>query len=169
MEALIFSDSHGRAERIEEVLFRQIRKPDAVFFAGDGLRDLSRADLSGASVYAVLGNCDWFSSDPNLQTEQLISFGGVRILLTHGHLYNVKHGYGALIVRAARMGVDVAIFGHTHLPHLERLEAGREVGGVTLQHPLHLFNPGSLGADGSFGSLTVKNGQLLLSHGSLQA
>lgn len=169
MEALIFSDSHGRAERIEEVLLRQIRRPDAVFFAGDGLRDLSRADLSGASAYAVLGNCDWFSPDPSLQTEQLISFGGVQILLTHGHLYNVKHGYGALIAHAARMGVDLVIFGHTHQTYAETLPKGLEVGGVILQRPLHLFNPGSLGADGSFGSLTVKNGQLLLSHGSLQA
>ena len=167
MEALIFSDSHGHAERIEEVLLRQIRQPDAIFFAGDGLRDLGRAGLDDRTVYAVLGNCDWFSPDPSLQTEQLVSVGEMTVLLTHGHLYNVKHGYGALLAYAARLGVDVAVFGHTHVPHLEMLPKGSEVGGRVLERPLYLFNPGSLGADGSFGTLTVKNGQILLAHGQL--
>ncbi|MBQ2734446.1 MAG: YfcE family phosphodiesterase [Clostridia bacterium] len=168
MEALIFSDSHGHAERIEEILLRQVRRLDAVLFAGDGLRDLDRAGLGDQNVYAVLGNCDWFSPDPHMQTEQIISFGGFNILLTHGHLYNVKHGYGALLVHAAKIGADIVIFGHTHVPHLETISQGSEVGGVVLERPLYLFNPGSLGADGSFGTLTVRNGQILLAHGRLE-
>ena len=168
MEALIFSDSHGHAERIEEVLLRQVRRPDAIFFAGDGLRDLDRADLDGQTVRAVLGNCDWFSSDPNVNTECVCTFGGVTVLLTHGHLYNVKHGCGALLAHAARIGADVVIFGHTHVPHLETFPKGSEIGGVVLERPLYLFNPGSLGADGSFGTLTVQGGQILLAHGRLE-
>lgn len=168
MEALIFSDSHGHAERIEEVLLRQIRQPDAIFFAGDGLRDLGRAGLDDRTVYAVLGNCDWFSPDPSMQTERLLSFGGRNVFLTHGHLYNVKHGYGALLVHAAKIGADIVIFGHTHVPHLETISQGSEVGGVVLERPLYLFNPGSLVADGSFGTLTVRNGQILLAHGRLE-
>ena len=164
---MIFSDSHGRAERIDEMLMRQLRRPDAILFAGDGVRDLACADLSGQAVHAVLGNCDWFSHDPSLQTEQLVSVGEMTVLLTHGHLYNVKHGYGAVLAYAARLGVDVAVFGHTHVPHLEMLPKGSEVGGRVLERPLYLFNPGSLGADGSFGTLTVKNGQILLAHGQL--
>ena len=41
MNILVFSDSHGRGSRMLEALARQIKKPDAVIFLGDGLRDLS--------------------------------------------------------------------------------------------------------------------------------
>ena len=59
---MIVSDSHGRYERLSELLDRQ-RGVDALMFLGDGLADLERADayLRGFSVFAVKGNCDSFS------------------------------------------------------------------------------------------------------------
>ena len=167
MEALIFSDSHGHAERMEQALLLQVQRPDAVFFAGDGVRDLDRIGLALPPVHAVLGNCDWFSADPTLQTERLIPFGEHQILLTHGHMYSVKHGYGALLAHAVRLGADLVLFGHTHVPHLEILPTGACVAGKTLTRPLYLFNPGSIGMDGSFGTLSVRGEQVLFGHGRL--
>ena len=163
MDYLIFSDSHGRRNALLDVVQRQIQPPAAVFFAGDGLRDLEVLEGYDLTVHAVAGNCDWMALE---EQERLILAGGLRVLLTHGHLYSVKSGYGRLIARGASLGADVILFGHTHQPHYERLEAGTELGTCVLAKPLHLFNPGSV-AEGSFGTLTVQNGQVLLSHGRI--
>ena len=40
MEYLVLSDSHGRADLVDRAIELQLRKPDAVLFLGDGLRDL---------------------------------------------------------------------------------------------------------------------------------
>ena len=60
MEFLIFSDSHGRKQAMEEAFRRQIRLPDAVLFLGDGLRDLDANDFSPSTLFAVRGNCDFY-------------------------------------------------------------------------------------------------------------
>lgn len=165
MDILIFSDSHGAADRMQEVLYRQIRRPDAIFFLGDGLRDLDTLRIDGIPLYAVCGNCDWFSPSP---TELQVSLAGHTFFATHGHMYHTKSGYGALLCHAACQNVDIILTGHTHEAYYERLEAGTVLGGITLSRPLHLFNPGSIGGyRASFGLLTVQNGQLLFSHGTL--
>ncbi len=170
MEFLIFSDSHGASRSMEEVLARQVRSPDAILFLGDGLRDLGRAELFGSSVFAVRGNCDWTSKSPDgseVPNECLLQWEGHRLLLTHGHLYQVKYGYGALIAHAATVGAELVLFGHTHVPLDERVCAGETVGGVRLERTVHLFNPGSLGQDGSFGCLSLRGETVLFSHGRL--
>ena len=167
MELLIFSDSHGRGDRMQEALDRQVHRPDAIFFLGDGLRDVNALELNGISLYAVRGNCDWFASTI-APDEQLLALGGLTILATHGHLFNTKSGYGALLAYAAGKDVDLVLTGHTHLSHNEMLPAGTVIGGKALTRPMYLFNPGSIGAfDATFGVLTVRGGAVLLSHGSL--
>ena len=167
MEYLIFSDSHGRLQRMREVLARQITIPDGILFLGDGLRDADALDDGTLPVYTVQGNCDWFSAFSDACREQVLTPGGCRIFMTHGHDYDVKSGYGALLRRAVELDVDVAPFGHTHVAHCESFAAGTEIAGRVLSRPLYLFNPGSIGTDGSFGCLTVRQGKILLSHGRL--
>lgn len=161
MEYVIFSDSHGRSRYLCEVLDRQIERPEAIFFAGDGLRDLQSLEGLNIPTHAVAGNCDWMALE---EQERLILVEDFKVLLTHGHLYAVKNGYDRLIERGIALGADLILFGHTHLPLYERFGEGTCVCGHVLTKPLHLFNPGSV-ADGSFGTLTVKNRQILLSHG----
>ncbi len=169
MELLIFSDSHGRGRYMEQVLARQVKTPDAILFLGDGLRDLNEAARTGLPTYAVQGNCDWNGRllDGNeAEREMTLSFEGHRLLLTHGHLYHVKSGLGALIMHAAETDSDIVLYGHTHTPKLERIDAGETVGGFRLTRPMQLFNPGSL-AEGSFGTLALRGNQVLFSHGEL--
>lgn len=166
MDVLIFSDSHGHGSRMQEALDRQISRPNAVFFAGDGLRDVDAVDFGSVDLYAVQGNCDWFSATA-VRTELVTALGGHTILLTHGHMYGVKGGYGALLSHAAKVGADIVLFGHTHLPYLETIPQGSEIGGVILTRPLYLFNPGSIGMDGSFGTLVLRGENVLFSHGQL--
>lgn len=168
MECLILSDSHGRYGAIGEAFRRQVRTPDAVFFLGDGLRDLDAGDVYGSTLYAVQGNCDWtprLADGTEVCDELLLQFEGHRLLICHGHRYQVKSGRGAILARAVRAGADIVLFGHTHLPLEERIEAGTQVCGVAIERPVYLFNPGSIGQGGSFGTLSMRGEQVLFSHG----
>ena len=167
MEFLIFSDSHGSAQNMAAAIDRQIKTPDAVLFLGDGARDLDRLFLCDIPIWAVRGNCDWSSSDYADKTERTLYFEGHTILLCHGHEWGVKGGMGALIAHAAEVGADIVLFGHTHTPTLQTIAAGEQVKGITLTRPMYLFNPGSIGYEGSFGTLTLKGESVLLSHGKL--
>lgn len=166
MEILILSDSHGRAHRIEEALSRQIKRPDAVLFLGDGLRDLDALVDPSVLLYAVRGNCDFFSPGADVPDERSLFWEGHRLLLCHGHTYGVKGGIGPLLSAGVRMGADLLLFGHTHMPYLERIGAGERIAGVTLERDVYLFNPGSL-AQGSFGTLHLNGDEVLFSHGVL--
>jgi len=146
---------------------RQPTPPDAIFFLGDGLRDTGDPIFELTPLYAVRGNCDWFSGYDDTPGERVLSWAGHTLLLTHGHEYNVKSGVGALLLRAASVGADIVLFGHTHEPICERIPAGSvAVGGQMYPRDIWLFNPGSIGMDGSFGTLSVRGSQFLLSHGS---
>ena len=167
MELLIFSDSHGSAQNMTAAIDRQIKMPDAVLFLGDGARDLDRLFLCDIPIWAVRGNCDWSSSDYADKTERTLYFEGHTILLCHGHEWGVKGGMGALIAHAAEVGADIVLFGHTHTPTLQTIAAGEQVKGITLTRPMYLFNPGSIGYEGSFGTLTLKGESVLLNYGKL--
>lgn len=167
MNILIISDSHGRRDLVREVIDRT--HPDAILFAGDGLRDLPDVDPS-CEVYAVRGNCDFVTfADPvdgECPEETLVLLGGIRILLVHGHRYGVKSGLGAAIARAAARQADVLVFGHTHTPVELCIRPDADSSyGTSLEKPLWVFNPGSLGYERSFGTLTIRNGQILFGHG----
>lgn len=159
MEFLIFSDSHGKRKNIAAAMARQIRKPDAVLYLGDGLSDIGDR-LEEIPVIRVRGNCDWrFPGEP-VGEREVLSFEGHRLLLTHGHLYGAKSGVGGLLQAAKETGADLVLFGHTHRQEL--LTIPEEETGKTI----YLFNPGSIG-NGEFGTLRLTENTVLFAHGSL--
>lgn len=172
MTLLVLSDSHGRPDLIEEVIRRA--RPDGILFAGDGLRDLTRLDIP-VPLWAVSGNCDWLSSPLIIQgqewepaAEELITVEGIRILLMHGHKYSVKSGHTRAVYRAMELGADMLVFGHTHIPVEYSIRPDGASGESEAQKPLTVFNPGSLGdGDGSFGTITIRRGQILCGHGTV--
>ena len=167
MEFLILSDSHGRVEHLIAALKRQIKRPDAVFFLGDGIRDTDALEGRDIPVLCVRGNCDWGSYAMSVPDERVYYAEGHTVLLCHGHAYGVKTGMGALLTHAAEIDADIVLFGHTHLPHEAQIPAGTQIGGTVLARPLYLFNPGSAGYDCSFGTLHVKGDEVLFSPGRL--
>lgn len=160
MDIVVVSDTHGRHDRLAELARRT--KCSVLLFLGDGLRDLNvlRDDIT---VRAVRGNCDFFGAD--IPDTRLEIFGTYRVFMTHGHRYGVKHGLDTLIVSAANMEADVLLYGHTHIPFEKTLPAGTVIGGVTLQKPLTVLCPGSLGdpRDGTptFATLTLCDSGIL--------
>ena len=97
-------------------------------------------------IYRVAGNCDVGYSEP---AEGLAPFAGVLFFYTHGHHYGVKMGSERLAESAGARGADVALFGHTHVRELTR-----GVGAAAT-----VFNPCSLRDGGSYGVITVTDGQ----------
>lgn len=159
MEFLIFSDSHGKRKNIAAAVDRQIRRPDAILYLGDGLSDIGDR-YEDLPVIRVRGNCDWRFPDEPVKDVEILSFEGHRLLLTHGHLYGAKSGVGGLIQAARDFEADLVLFGHTHRQEL--LTVPGEQNGKTI----YLFNPGSIAA-GEFGTLRLEKEIVLFGHGSL--
>lgn len=127
---LILSDSHGRAQPIRRVLQAETGL-SGVFFLGDGWRDIDflATEYPNLPLYQVYGNCDFGCQCPS---NGLAPFEGSLLYYTHGHHHNVKYELNELASAAAARGADIALFGHTHQPTLEKRQ------GVIL------FNPGSV-------------------------
>ena len=62
------------------------------------------------------GNNDFFS---NLDREKELKIGEYRVLLTHGHYYNVSLGVERLEQEARDRRLDIVMYGHTHRPFYE--------------------------------------------------
>jgi putative phosphoesterase len=155
---------------IEEAIARQIKKPDAIIFLGDGLRDIVSADIGDIPVYSVAGNCDAGSVffDSNTPTEQNLIIGDKRIFFTHGHKYGVKGTLSPLLCEGVKRGADIILFGHTHMP-FERVLTPDNDHGIKTDKSVYIMNPGSMATyPYYFGVITIdKDGRILLSHGSL--
>lgn len=123
----VISDTHGDTAAIRRAVAR-LGAVDAWLHGGDYYDDGAMlARLTGLPVTAVAGNCDGRGAGPQ---DAFPVFGRVKIWLTHGHHYSVKHGLNELVQQARQYGVSVVVFGHTH----RALVARREV---------LLLNPGS--------------------------
>jgi putative phosphoesterase len=167
MDFLIFSDSHGNTERMQRAIDRQPKPPLAIFYLGDGIRDTERLRLGGIPLYGVRGNCDlFFGGDcDEFPMERITRIGDLKVLLSHGAVYGVKSDLRRMLASAVRQDVDIVLYGHTHTPRLDTFPAGTEVCGESLSRPLYVFNPGSIGNGGSFGTLTVQGENVLFGHG----
>ena len=164
---VIFSDVHGRRDRVRELISRH-RDATAFLFLGDGLSDLPEAE---APILSVRGNCD-FTLDKTTPEECMLDLGTGKILLMHGHRLGVKSGIERALHYASERGAVALLYGHTHVREERYLPEGTEIFfGERLPRPMWVFNPGSLGnpPDGipSYGLLQIRGGQMLFSHGTL--
>ncbi len=82
---------------------------------------------------------------------------GKRIFMTHGHLYGVKTGLGAVLNAAVTRSADILLFGHTHRVHKE------------LFNGMLVVNPGSVGLGlKTYAVLEIKHGAVecsIVGHG----
>lgn len=130
MRVLIVSDTHGNAYNFNKVIEAN-GVPDMVIHLGDAEgREYYLKELAPCPFELVAGNSD---ENTNLPEEKVIELAGKKIWLTHGHLHCVTWKLDYLVEKAEEMGVDMVMFGHTHMPMLE-LEA----------YGIPLINPGSL-------------------------
>lgn len=95
----------------------------------------------------MAGNCDYGALEP---LDGLAAFDQTVVFYTHGHMYGVKYDLDTLADAATARGAEVALFGHSHIPHAEQ------------RGKVFLFNPGSCGrcytGPDTYGLLTLENG-----------
>ncbi len=129
MRILVVSDTHRQNGNLCRVLAKA-GQADLLIHLGDveGSEDYIR-EVAGCPVEMVAGNNDFFSCLPR---ELELELGGRRVLLTHGHYYNVSFTLERLREEAKERGFQIAMFGHTHRPVIDR------------SGPVDLINPGSL-------------------------
>ena len=113
MKILIVSDTHRKDDNLKKVL-EETTPIDMLIHLGDlegSEQYIPEWVNPGCQMQMVRGNNDFFSS---LDKEREIEIGKYRVLLTHGHYYNI------------------AMFGHTHRPYFDD------------SHGIIVLNPGSL-------------------------
>jgi len=127
----LVSDTHmsARCDALPATLFDALMGIDMILHSGDvGELWVLDALSTIAPVVAVHGNDDSEEALSSLPYNQIVSAGGVRILLTHAHYPNRLQemasrrddAWGPKLERRAAMaheaGAQVAVFGHTHVP-----------------------------------------------------
>ncbi|HHU64399.1 MAG TPA: metallophosphoesterase [Clostridiales bacterium] len=128
MRIAVLSDTHGRLWFIDDMI-RKMGAVDGIIHLGDYVGDAEKIrKYTGKEVISVRGNCDFSTTIP---TERVVEFNNVKLFITHGHNYGVKHGYNRLVHKARELGVKWVLYGHTHVPEIYQQD------GVTL------INPGS--------------------------
>ena len=149
MQILVVSDTHQDYVTFDK-LVRTKPKAEVVIHCGDGADDFEivKRSYPEKMFIGVRGNCDWSCSLPNVEVRQI---EGKRIMITHGHIYNVKYYLDGLKIAAREQKADIVLFGHTHIPYIEHDEG------------LWIMNPGSLRRyDCSYGLIDIQNGQILM-------
>lgn len=159
MKVVVVSDTHmtRMAKKLPSRLIAELGDADAILHAGDwttvGVWDLLRAY---AETDGVTGNNDGPEIEAKFGHRKIVTFGGVRIGIVHGHVGTGKReDTETNAFRSfSRGSVDVIVFGHSHIP-VKRMRDG-----------VLMFNPGSA-ADKrrqpkySFGIFTITGGRLV--------
>ena len=118
MLVAVVGDTHGRWEPVHKEI-KSLPGLEVLLHTGDHYQDGSvlarKLKIKG---YSVVGNCDRAGG----VREKVLELEGHRILLTHGHLYRVKQTMNHLYYKAREGRYDIVVFGHTHVPFLEKVD-----------------------------------------------
>ena len=166
MKILVVSDSHGNYPQSARSVRKQIRTCDIVIHLGDGIADLERikAIFPTKMFVGVRGKLRCLSS-VSVKREEILNIEAHRILCVHGHVLGVRESTARLENQIIERGLDIGLFGHTHVALERYLPLDGEKRGIWL------FNPGSISCprDGrpSYGLLELRGESVLMSHGRL--
>lgn len=144
MKILAVSDTHGCFERFYKAC--KWERPDVVLFSGDCSSDALDMEhiFPEIKFYIVRGNCDY--DDYKTKDQMTVELEGLKIFLTHGHLYGVKRDYSLIEEKGYEEGADIVVFGHTHSPYCSE------------NKKVTLFNPGAV-LNKSYGVIEIEEGK----------
>lgn len=145
MKIVVVSDSHGKDERLDEIL--QLEQ-DADCFIHCG--DIESPEDAYPMYRTVKGNNDYFYEYPD---QLILPFANHRILVMHGNQFPYTRRMERMAMYAQEQSCDIFCYGHTHVAAIEQTE------GVLL------LNPGSLwrsrdGRGPSYAILTITDEQV---------
>jgi uncharacterized protein len=119
----VISDTHmPKGSRVlPEACVERLRRADLILHAGDltGATFLAELSAFGSPVEAVYGNMDEPALQATLPRERVVEAAGARI--------GMIHIPGPRAARAERLlarfpGCDAIVYGHTHVPEVERVD-----------------------------------------------
>lgn len=124
MKIVVVSDSHGRDERLDEIL---LKESDADCFIHCG--DIETPEDAYPMFHIVKGNNDFFYTYPQ---RLILPLAGHRAMVVHGDRFPYMRRLERMVEAAKQERCDIVCFGHTHVAMMEQMD------GVLL------LNPGSL-------------------------
>lgn len=152
---IITSDAHGNRERLEKV--RCLYDASWIFLdCGDSC--LAKQDLNRMGILSVQGNNDVYCSFPE---ERVLEYGSHRIYMTHGHRVMFFNRYDMLAKKGKEKGCDIAVCGHSHIPHREMID------GVLCLNPGSLFRNRDL-SDPSYLSVILTKEEVMIEKHSIK-
>ena len=132
MRIAVVSDTHmpKGARALPEECLARLRAADLILHAGDFVAASFLTELRelGPPVEAVYGNMDDAALRADLPKEHVVEAGGARIGMVH--IPGPRAGREARL-HARFPECDAVVYGHTHVPQLERLDG------------VWILNPGS--------------------------
>lgn len=133
---LLIGDTHipSRADRLPPKIESHIlnEKYSLVLCTGDLVtRDVLQLLKCIGEVKVVRGNMDYLP----FPKVEVLSLGSVKVGLIHGHQVYPRGNTNKLVRIAFRLGVNVLVSGHTHVPLIKKV--------VTPSRDVLLLNPGS--------------------------
>ena len=153
MKILVFSDSHGKSSRMNDIIKSLHDEIELVLFLGDCIKDFEDFCYiyPKKQFIPVLGNCDFFNN--SVPIERLVEIDGKKIFMSHGHRYGVKSGHEKIVSAAQKHNANICLYGHSHMPN------------NTFTNGIHLMNPGSIseprGVDyPSYGVIEIVDGRV---------
>ncbi|MDR0297336.1 MAG: metallophosphoesterase [Streptococcaceae bacterium] len=123
---IVMSDSHTETAVIAAI---KAHYPNASAIIHCGDSELPKNSTLWQGVSVVAGNCDY---DTAYNDFEVLTAENKRVLVTHGHLFNVGYGLDELAAFAQEKRANIALFGHLHRPI------------VALKKGVLLLNPGSV-------------------------
>lgn len=146
MKIIVASDSHGDIHSLIDYLGDE--KFDMLFYLGDYVKDgLEIADILNIPYKIVRGNGDY--GVRNFYDDELFELKDKKIFLTHGHKYNVSLGLEGIYYKAKELKADYALFGHTHIPIIEKL------GDIIIMNPGSTTSPRTSDRQRTFGIIEL--------------
>ncbi len=134
MKILVVSDTHGSLRGMEAAI-KEEGRVDWIMHLGDVDRQedeiAALAAVADSRLACIKGNNDYYSP---LSAELMLEICGYKIWMTHGHRYEPYTGTAALKNTGIFKGVDIVMYGHTHIPSVE----------IDRESKITVINPGSI-------------------------
>jgi len=153
MKIAVISDSHGYTDHVARLADRLVKAGISLaVHLGDDYDDAEPLVKAGLEVWRVPGVFSHYYQDPAVPNRILTELGGTQLLLTHAdapHQNDLPSDEDPAAI-AAREKPDLVLFGHTHLPAIEKRE------GVLWVNPGHLKPEDKKGAPPTYAVIDME-------------